>query len=213
MRVNELVEQLMNAAPDSVVLYLDSYADVEESDEIREVFVDSIAWTYEKGVNLGERYEKRYPYGPRISDGQSHEVLSQSLEGVVVLSNGPTNLRYVTPFQPNKRQQALIERALANHRWAQAFGRYAPSRLVRKWTCGNPIPTNADTFAQRKKRRFLGISRLTNRGLMTVPDSVRSALKLNAGTRLCWSSSGDGFVSLKVEPRRQRKRGRCDNAR
>lgn len=211
MRVNELVEQLMNADLDSVVLYLDSYADVEESDEIREVFVDSNAWTYENGVNLGESYEKRYPYGPRISDGQGHEVLSQSLERVVVLSNGPTNLRYVTPFRPNRRQQVLIERALASHRRAQMFGRYAPSRLVRKWSRENPNPTNR-AFAQRKERKFLGVSRLSKRGLMTVPVSVRSALSLNVGNRLCWSLWGDGSVSVKVEPRRQKKGGSRDNA-
>lgn len=103
MRVSELIEKLVTADPDSVVLFLDSYADVEESDEICEVLVSASLWTHEKGVRHGESYEKRYPYGPRLSDGEGHELISQSVERVVVLSNGPTNLRYVTPFQPNKR--------------------------------------------------------------------------------------------------------------
>lgn len=207
MRVRELVEQLMNVDPGSVVLYLDSYADVEESDEVREAFVDSNLWTYEKGMNHGEPYEKRYPYGPRISDGQGHEVLSQSFERVVVLSDGPTNLRYLTSFQPDERQQMLIERALASHRWAQAFGRYAPSRLVRKWTRENPLPTNTDAFAQRKKRGILGVSRLNSRGTVTVPLAVRRGLRANSGMRLYWYLSGDGFVSVKAELSRGRKRG------
>lgn len=207
MRVDDLVEQLLNANPSSVVLYLDSYADVEESDEISEVFVDSNVWTHEKGVRHGESYEKRYPHGPRPSDGEGHEVISQTVEGVVVLSNGPTNLRYLTRFQPNEREQMLIERALASHRWAQMFGRYAPSRLVRKWSSENSIPMSTDTFAQRKKRRFLGVSRLSNRGLMTVPIAVRSVLGPNAGTRLYWYLSGDGFASLKADLSRRRERG------
>jgi hypothetical protein len=199
MRVNELIEQLVNADPDSVVLYLDPYADVEESDEISEVSVDSRLWTHEKGVRHGESYENRYPYGPLVSDGEGHEVLSQSIERVVVLSNGPTNLRYLPLFQPDERQQALIERARTSHRWAQAFGRYAPSRLVRKWTSENPTPTNEDRPAQRKKRRFLGVSKSSSRGLVTVPRSVRSALRLRAGTRLWWYLSGDSVVCLKAE--------------
>jgi hypothetical protein len=173
--VSELIGKLLNADPDRVVLYLDSHADVEESNESCEVSVDSSLRTLEKGVCHGERYEKRYPYGHRASDGEGREVIRQALKCVVVLSDGPTNLRHVTSFRPNKRQQELAERALASHRWAQAFCRYARSRLVRKWTSEKPVPANTDTFSQRKKRRFLGISGLKNRGLMTVPLAVRHA--------------------------------------
>ncbi|MCG5077519.1 BPSL0761 family protein [Paraburkholderia tagetis] len=207
MRVSELIEQLVTADPDSVVLFLDSYADIDESDEIQEVLVDSHLWTYETGEHHGIGYEVRYPGGPRATDGVDHKVTMQLVERVVVLSDGPTNLRYVTPFQPNEREQMLIERALASHRRAQKVGRYAPSRLVRKWGSENSIPTSIDTFAQRKKRRFLGVSRLSNRGLMTVPLAVRSVLGPNAGTRLYWYLSGEGFASLKAELSRLRKRG------
>ncbi|PZR48472.1 hypothetical protein [Paraburkholderia fungorum] len=118
MRVREVVEQLVNADPDSVVLYLDPYADVDESDEICEVLADSNMWTHEKGVCHGFSYEVWYPWCPRAPDGEGHDVLTQSLGRVVVLSPGPTNLRYVTPFRPDAREQRLIERALAGHRWA-----------------------------------------------------------------------------------------------
>ncbi|MGF6261833.1 hypothetical protein OKW49_002761 [Paraburkholderia youngii] len=207
MRVNELVEKLVEADPGSVVLYLDSYADVDESDEIYEVLVDSTLWTHEKGVRHGASYEVRYPYLPRASEGEDHKVISQTVERVVVLSNGPTNLRYLTPFQPDERKQVLTKRARNSHRRAQAFGRYVPSRLVRKWTSENPTSTNEDRPAQRKKRRFLGVSKSSSRGLMTVPRAVRSALRLSVGTRLWWYFSGDGFVSLKAEPSRRLHKG------
>lgn len=202
----ELIRQLFNADPDSVVLYLDSRAWVDESDEILEVFVDSNVWTYETGARFGEPYEVRYPGNPRAPDDENHMLTTQLVEHVVVLSNGSTNLRYVTLFQPNERQQALIERALSSHRWAQAFGRYAPRRLVRKWTSENPLTTRVSS-SQRAERRFLGVSRLNCRGLATVPLAVRSTLRRNAGTRLYWYLSGDGFASVKAELSRGRKRG------
>jgi hypothetical protein len=203
MKVSELIEQLINAAPDSVVVYLDSYASAYESDEVRETFVDAQLWTHETGLRHGEYYEIRYPYAPEPAEGRSHNITAQFLEHVVVLSDGPTNLRYLTRYQPSKRQQKLIKRALASHRWAQAIGRYAPSRLVRKWTSESPTSTNEGGFAQRKKRRFLGVSRSSARGLMMVPSSVRNTLRLRAGTRLWWHLLADGSVSLKVERSRR----------
>lgn len=156
MKVCELIEQLINADLDSVVVFLDSYASAYESDEVREAFVDAQLWTHETGLRHGECYEIRYPYAPEPAEGRSHNITAQFLEHVVVLSDGPTNLRYLTRYQPSKRQQKLIKRALASHRWAQAIGRYVPSRLVRKWTSESPTSTNEGDFAQRKKRRFLG---------------------------------------------------------
>lgn len=97
LRVKELVERLANADPDSVVVYLDSYADVDESDEICEVLVDLNLWTHEVGTHHGTHYEVRYPGGPRATDSDSRVVTTQAVERVVVLSDGPTNLRYVTP--------------------------------------------------------------------------------------------------------------------
>ncbi|WP_156516804.1 hypothetical protein [Paraburkholderia caribensis] len=37
-------------------------------------------------------------------------------------------------FKPDERQQKLIEKALRTHRKAQARRRYAPDRLVEKWS-------------------------------------------------------------------------------
>jgi hypothetical protein len=39
----------------------------------------------------------------------------------------------VTTFDPDARQKAIIEEGLAEHRQAQASGRPAPNRLLRKW--------------------------------------------------------------------------------
>lgn len=207
MRVRELIRQLFNAEPDSVVLFLESHAWVDESDEILEIFVDSNVWTYETGARFGEPYEVRYPGIPRAPDEENHVVTTQSVEHVVVLSNGPTNLRYVSPFKPSKRQQDLIRRPLASHRRAQVFGRYAPSGLFSKWTRENSMTTNTDMFAQRNKRRFLGVSRLNNRGLMTVPLAVRRAAGMPVGVRLCWCLTPGGGVSINVMPSRRRIRG------
>ena len=37
-------------------------------------------------------------------------------------------------FKPDERQQKLVKKALRSHRRAQARGRYAPDRLVEKWS-------------------------------------------------------------------------------
>ena len=37
-------------------------------------------------------------------------------------------------FEPDERQQELIQKALRSHRKAQARGRYAPQQLVEKWS-------------------------------------------------------------------------------
>ncbi|MFL9955482.1 hypothetical protein PQR65_19045 [Paraburkholderia nemoris] len=93
MRVCELIAVLADADPDSVVVFLNSYADSDESDEIREVLVPSKPWTHKKGYDLGIKYEVRYPGQPRVDDDGFHDV-TQTQERVVVLSNGPTNLKY-----------------------------------------------------------------------------------------------------------------------
>lgn len=201
----ELIVRLLIAGPDGFVVFLDSCASVYESDEIREWFIDSNVWTHETGVRYGECCEVRYPGATESAEGDGHMLTTQSLERVFVLSDEPTNLRFVTPFQPNEREQILVERALASHRWAQAMGRYAPLRLVRKWTSENPDVSNKDRFGKRKKPRFLGVSTSSGRSLMTVPVTVRNALRLRAGSRLWWFCSGDGFVSLKARHSRPRK--------
>jgi hypothetical protein len=94
MRVRELIAALADADPDSVVVFLDSYADSDESDEIREVLVPSKPLTHEKGYDRGIQYEVRYPGQPRADDDGFHMDVIQTQERVVVLSNGPTNLKY-----------------------------------------------------------------------------------------------------------------------
>lgn len=42
-------------------------------------------------------------------------------------------------FKPDEREQSLIERALRSHRRAQARARYAPKRLVEKWSAEGGI--------------------------------------------------------------------------
>ncbi len=40
----------------------------------------------------------------------------------------------MSAFKPEEHQQPLIEKALRSHRKAQARGRFAPERLVEKWS-------------------------------------------------------------------------------
>jgi hypothetical protein len=212
LRVDELIMRLLNAKPDSVVLYLDSYACVDESDEVVEIFVDSNVWAYETGARYGENYEVRYPGSPRPSDEEKHVVTAQSVERVVVLSNGPTNLRYVVPFKPNEREQELTRRAFASHRRAQAFRRYAPSRLVNKWTSENSLAALVNRPTKGPWRRFKCASRLSRCGLTRVPLVIRHAVGMAVGARLYWGVTPDGQVSISVMPSRRRERSNRDNA-
>ncbi|MGF6410053.1 hypothetical protein [Paraburkholderia sp. MM5482-R1] len=92
MKVRELIAWLAGADPDSVVVFLDSYADSDESGEIRKVFIPSEPWTHETGYSLGIRHEGRYPGHPR-ADNDCHDV-TETREHLAVMSNGPTNLIY-----------------------------------------------------------------------------------------------------------------------
>jgi hypothetical protein len=42
--------------------------------------------------------------------------------------------RKMTEFTPDERQKRLIEKSLQAHRAAQKRGRFAPDRLVQKWS-------------------------------------------------------------------------------
>jgi hypothetical protein len=95
MRVRELIEILNGADAESVVLYLESYADVGESDEVSDVHIPEKPWLHETGSTFGERYEFRLPIAERGDVEPERTNVLQRLEKVVVLSNGPTNLRYV----------------------------------------------------------------------------------------------------------------------
>lgn len=94
MTVAELVARLVDVEPESVVVFLESYADADESDEIHEVIVPSDPWTFEVEQCVGSGYEIRYPGPPRSYDDNYHQDLIQKRERVVVLSNGPTNLKF-----------------------------------------------------------------------------------------------------------------------
>ncbi|REG59668.1 hypothetical protein B0G80_2439 [Paraburkholderia sp. BL6669N2] len=92
MKVRQPIAWLAGADPDSVAVFLDSYADSDESGEIREVFISSEPWTHETDCSLGIRHEDRYPGHPRADD-DCHDV-AETREHLVVISNGSTNLIY-----------------------------------------------------------------------------------------------------------------------
>jgi hypothetical protein len=54
-------------------------------------------------------------------------------------------------FKPDERQQKLIDEALKYHREAQQSGRYAPERLVRKWSSEVGINIDMDISQYDKK--------------------------------------------------------------
>ncbi|CAL8473564.1 hypothetical protein [Caballeronia sp. S22] len=99
MRVRELIEMLRGADAESVVLFLENYADMGESDEISNVLIPQTPWVHETGAYFGDRYEIRLPASERgeVESGRTDVV--QRFERVVVLSNGPTNLRFVRDEQ------------------------------------------------------------------------------------------------------------------
>ncbi|SAK66285.1 hypothetical protein AWB78_02396 [Caballeronia calidae] len=95
MTVRELMDALRGADPESIVLFLEAYADVGESDEVSHLLIPELAWVHETGAFFGERYEFRLPKSERGEVEAGRMDVVQRLERVVVLSNGPTNLRYL----------------------------------------------------------------------------------------------------------------------
>jgi hypothetical protein len=93
MKVRDLLEILNQADPESIVLYMTQYADTDESDEVREVDIPTELWTYERGRYGGSEYEAHYPGTPEPRADRYSDVVCES-ERVVVLSDGPTNLRF-----------------------------------------------------------------------------------------------------------------------
>jgi hypothetical protein len=92
MTVRELIARLQQADPESVVLFLDDYADLSESDEVFDVIIPAEAWTHERGCQGGGAYSVRYPetFEPRDS---SYTDITHNVQRVVLLTNGPTNYR------------------------------------------------------------------------------------------------------------------------
>jgi hypothetical protein len=97
-----LLPILHEVDPDSVVLFMDPYADAVESDEIRHVFAPTFPWIHERGREPGIGYECRYPGRPAIRE-DSYVDVSLSNEMVVVLSPAPTKLRYGLPDERQGR--------------------------------------------------------------------------------------------------------------
>ena len=95
MTVRELIELLKTAPEDSVVLFIDQYGDADGTEEIRQVDVRPELWLHERGKFRGESYDVRYPAtlkDPREEPGYTD--VTHEPEDVVVLSSGPTNLRF-----------------------------------------------------------------------------------------------------------------------
>jgi len=93
MNVRELIEQLQTADPEATVLFLAEDADSGEADEIQELVLPASDWTHEQGVVGSRSYQIRYPGSPEYR-GTDYQCVVTRAERVVVLSTGPTNLRY-----------------------------------------------------------------------------------------------------------------------
>ncbi len=95
MRERELVAMVRDADPGGIVLFIDRYAESDESDEVREVYIRTSAWTYQRGCYAGRAYEVRYPDEPELREEGYANVVYVS-ERMVVLSAGPTNHRFTS---------------------------------------------------------------------------------------------------------------------
>lgn len=95
MKVREILNALRDVDPDSIVVFMAQYADSNESDEVREVHVPTEAWTHERGSYGSSEYEVRYPGAPEPRADDAYKDVVYETERVVVLSDGPTNLRFL----------------------------------------------------------------------------------------------------------------------
>jgi hypothetical protein len=102
VKASELLSILREVAPESEVLFMDPYADASESDVVQHVFAPVLPWIRERGHESGIEYECRYPGSPAERD-ESYIDVSCANEMVVVLSSGPTNLRYGLPAEREGR--------------------------------------------------------------------------------------------------------------
>jgi alkylated DNA repair dioxygenase AlkB len=93
LTVRELIAILRDAPPDSRVLFMTEYADEGEADEVAQADIQTIDWTYESGNAVREAYSYHHPGPPEPPDERCSDVV-QTIERVVVLSPGPTNLRF-----------------------------------------------------------------------------------------------------------------------
>lgn len=108
MKVRELLKSLREVDADSTVLFLAEHADADDADEVCEICLAPRLWTHEVGMYGGREYQSWYPYPPESRDSAYTSVRYEPRR-VVVLSTGPTNLRFVRPEdmlpdpRPNER--------------------------------------------------------------------------------------------------------------
>jgi hypothetical protein len=95
MKLRELMSALADADPESTVVFLEDYADSDQSSEVREVIIPKSSWTCERGLFYGDEYEVRYPGEPQsaFQDDAAYTGVVYNPERVVILSNGPTDLK------------------------------------------------------------------------------------------------------------------------
>jgi len=93
LTVRELIAILKDAPQDSRVLFMTEYADEGEADEVAQVDIQKVDWTYESGKAVRETYSYHRPGPLEPSDERCSDVV-QTIERVIVLSPGPTNLRF-----------------------------------------------------------------------------------------------------------------------
>jgi hypothetical protein len=96
LTVRELIAILRRAPQDNVVLFITEHADEGEADEVALVDIQTVDWTYERGIAIREVYAFHHPGLPESPDERCTEV-TQTIERVVLLSPGPTNLRFYRP--------------------------------------------------------------------------------------------------------------------
>ena len=92
MIVRELIALLERADPQAIVLFLDDYADLSESDDVFDVIIPADPWTHVRGTCGGAEYSVRYPdaFEPR---DESYSDVKHDAQRVVLITNGPTNYR------------------------------------------------------------------------------------------------------------------------
>ncbi|WP_076882798.1 BPSL0761 family protein [Burkholderia pseudomallei] len=95
LTVSQLLDSLADVDPDRYVLFLTCSADEDGADEVCEVDIQETAWTHEQGRYFGQ-YEVWYPGEPEPRDVGYHDVTYETVR-VIVLSDGPTNLRFRKP--------------------------------------------------------------------------------------------------------------------
>ena len=100
MIVRELIGLLEQADPESLVLFLDDYADLSGTDEVYDVIIPEQPWIQERGYAYGAHYVARYPSELK-DEGGDEEVVREALR-VVLVTNGPTNHRRLN-FPEKKR--------------------------------------------------------------------------------------------------------------